>query len=137
MTIMLKNSFYNSLCLITEPKNLPLFSCISSYWLEEGRRHKMRCLPPMAHPSLLPPGAWAVSGMAFWLQWLCLCHVPVPWAPWEHQHTRVPPQAECEHLAWHPKTCPEPGPTAHQADLGLTLAFWINLGKGGDFLFSS
>lgn len=86
----------------------------------------MWCLSLMAHPSLLSPGAWAVSGMIFWLQWLCLCHVPVPWALPEHWHTRVPPQAVCEHSAWHPKTCPEPGPTVHQEDLGFTLAFWIN-----------
>lgn len=37
----------------------------------------MWCLSVLAHPSLLPPGAWAVSEVAFWLQWLWLCPVPV------------------------------------------------------------
>lgn len=63
-------------------------------------------------------------------------------APWEHGHTRSPPRSTLRPVYKHTQPGvlkPEPRlvPLNSREEFGLTLAFWINVGKGGDFLFFS
>lgn len=99
----------------------------------------------MAHPAPcpapLPPRARAVAGIAFWLRWVWLCHVPISACTTGASACVVPSTFNATgclwaHATWRPKTWTEAGPTEQQGRLWAYFSFLDKYREGRRLFFS-